>query len=123
MPALAKSGDIILCNDSGALIGAVAYMPPFSERDEFFDESWALIRMLVVPPDQRGKGIGRILTQACIERARRNGVATIGLHTSPMMQAALSLYLDLGFEYVREAPAETTFPYAVYALSLIGIDT
>lgn len=118
MSALANIGDIILCEDAGTLIGAVAYMPPFSERDAFFEQSWALIRMLVVAPDQRGRGIGRLLIEACIDRARRNSVATIGLHTSPMMETALSMYLRLGFEYVRDAPSETTFPYAVYALNV-----
>jgi ribosomal protein S18 acetylase RimI-like enzyme len=74
--------------------------------------------MLVVDPRARGKGIGRSLTEACIERARRDGASAISLHTSPAMEAALALYLKMGFELERPVPDRFGVPYGVYLLRL-----
>ena len=74
--------------------------------------------MLVVDPQQRGAGVGRALTQACIDRAERDGSAVIALHTSPIMTVALPLYLRMGFELVRDAPPICGVPYAVYLKAL-----
>jgi ribosomal protein S18 acetylase RimI-like enzyme len=54
-----------------------------------------------VHPDARGRGRGRLLTLACVERARTQGAATLGIHTTPAMTAACALYERLGF---RRAP-------------------
>jgi GNAT superfamily N-acetyltransferase len=35
----------------------------------YFDPAWPIIRMLVVEPSARGFGVGRRLTEACIDRA------------------------------------------------------
>ena len=45
----------------------------------------------------RGKGVGKALTQFCIERARKLGKARIVLHTTLMMQTAWAMYERLGF--------------------------
>ena len=60
--------------------------------------------MLVVDPAARGRGLGRLLTEECIRRARRDGAGAIALHTSPIMQVALAMYLRLGFVLLRDAP-------------------
>jgi hypothetical protein len=49
-----------------------------------------------------------------ISRARRDGSAVIALHTSPFMTVALSMYLRMGFERLREGPAIFGAPSAVY---------
>jgi ribosomal protein S18 acetylase RimI-like enzyme len=116
---LARHAEIIVAEDGGRLIGAVAYCPPGSEpRAEFFEPDWPIIRMLVVAPDARGKGVGRRLTEACIERARRDGAQSISLHTSPAMAAALALYQRIGFRRVRALPDRFGVPYGLYRLDL-----
>jgi ribosomal protein S18 acetylase RimI-like enzyme len=74
--------------------------------------------MLVVDPAQRGKGVGRALTDECLRRARRDGASVIALHTSPIMTVALSMYLRMGFERLRDAPPIYGVPYAVYLKAL-----
>ena len=115
MSALADTGEIIVAEDASRLMGAVAYFGPNSvPRADFFEAEWPIIRMLVVDPAGRGKGIGRRLTDACIERARRDGAAVIALHTSPAMEVALAMYLRMGFRLEKKVPDRFGVPYAVY---------
>lgn len=101
---LAKAGEIIVAENDGQIIGAVAYVGPKQPKAEFFDPAWPVIRMLVVDPRARGKGTGRQLTEECIRRAERDQSPVIALHTTPIMTVALPMYLRMGFTRVREAP-------------------
>lgn len=83
---------------SGKVLGTVTYVPgpgPLAES-EGADE--AGIRMLAVVPEARGRGAGRRLVEACLERARTDGRRRVVLYTLPAMTAAHALYRDLGFE-------------------------
>jgi len=60
------------------------------------------IRLLGVAPAARGMGVGRALTEACIQRAREQGHARVVLHTTRAMQVAWSMYERLGFERAPE---------------------
>ncbi len=118
MAALAQSGDIIVAEHDGAIIGAVAYIPPGVSKAAYFDPAWPIIRMLVVAPNARGFGAGRALTDACIDRARRDGSPVIALHTSPIMTVALPMYLRMDFRKLRDAPPIHGVEYAVYLKQL-----
>ena len=121
MSTLSEIGEIIVAASQGRIIGAAAYVPPGRSKAPFFDQSWPIIRMLVVEAAARGNGVGRALTEACINRARRDRSAVIALHTSPIMSIALPMYLRMGFRRVKEALSLYGVPYAVYLkhLSLI----
>ena len=114
MSALAGPYEIIVAEDRGQVVGAVAYVGPDKEKAPYFDPAWPVIRMLVVDPVCRGVGAGRALTEACIDRAVRDKSPVIALHTSPIMTVALPMYLRMGFELVREAPPIRGVPYLVY---------
>lgn len=119
MAALAQQGEVIIAEEDGAIVGAVAYFAPgTSPRADFFEPEWPIIRMLVVDPAARGRGVGRRLTEECVGRAQRDGAAVIALHTSPAMAAALALYLKLGFELERRLPDRFGVPYGVYLMDL-----
>lgn len=115
---LSGSGEVIVAESDGQLMGGVAYVGPNFTKAPFFDPAWPVIRMLVVDPTCRGKGIGRALTDECIARAQRDGSPVIALHTSPIMTVALPMYLRMGFAKVREAPPLFGVPYAVYTKAL-----
>ncbi len=119
MPELAKTGEIIVVEDGGRIVGAVAYVGPKAPKAAFFDPAWPVIRMLVVDPAARGKGIGRQLTEECLRRAERDQSGVIALHTTPIMTVALPMYLRMGFVRVGEAPDILGVPYAVYVKPLV----
>ena len=56
------------------------------------------IRLLAVHPDARGAGVGKALTQACIDLAMKSENTQIILHTTDAMQVAWSMYQKLGFQ-------------------------
>ena len=116
--ALSASGEIIVAELQRKFAGAVAYFGPDSQKAAFFDQRWPIIRMLVVDPAFRGKGIGQALSDACIARARRDGAPVIALHTSPIMSVALPMYLRMGFAKAYDAPPIFGVAYAVYTKAL-----
>ena len=61
----------------------------------------ARIEDVVVDEAARGRGVGALLTNAAIDRARASGAKAIGLTSRPAREAANRLYIKLGFE-VRE---------------------
>jgi ribosomal protein S18 acetylase RimI-like enzyme len=73
------------------------------------DQTWELAKMAVAPA-WRGRGLGRRLTLAALERARTAGAAKLWLRTSPRLQAAGRLYRSVGFRRVRRHP----FPEDTY---------
>jgi GNAT superfamily N-acetyltransferase len=115
---LSASGEVIIADLQDRLAGAVAYFGPNSQKAAFFDQRWPIIRMLVVDPAFRGKGIGRALSDACIARAERDGSPIIALHTSPIMSVALPMYLRMGFVKAYDAPPIFGVAYAVYTKTL-----
>ena len=56
MPKLSENGEIIVAEDDGHIVGAVAYVGPQAPKAAFFDPAWPVVRMLVVDPAARGKG-------------------------------------------------------------------
>lgn len=118
MASLAQSAEVIVASSSDAIVGAVAYVGPGRHKAEFFKAEWPIIRMLVVEPAARGRGIGRTLTEECVRRAIRDDAKEIALHTSPVMKIALSMYLRMGFHWVSEAPSILGVPYGIYLKSL-----
>ena len=118
MSSLSECGELIIAEADGQIIGAVAYVAPHRPKPVFFATDWAILRMLVVEPAYRGHGMGRRLTQECIDRARRDGAPLIALHTSPIMQVALPMYRRMGFEFFCEVPAINGVPYGIYTKRL-----
>lgn len=58
----------------------------------------AWIEDVVVDGEARGKGVGRMLNEAALERARHDGASTVDLTSRPSREAANRLYKRLGFE-------------------------
>ena len=71
------------------------------------------MKRLFLLPSARGLGLGRTLTMAVIEEARRLGYRELRLDTLPTMDAAISLYAQMGFThiaaYYKPTPAGTIF--------------
>jgi ribosomal protein S18 acetylase RimI-like enzyme len=63
------------------------------------DDAW--LEDLYVDEDARGRGLGRALTEACIERARQRGCKRIQLDANERNDAAIALYEKAGFRAGR----------------------
>lgn len=118
MSALGRDAELIVAENGGRVVGAVAHVGPGRAKPDFFAPDWPAIRMLVVDPEARGGGIGRRLTEACIERARADAAPLIALHTSPIQAVALAMYLRMGFREQRPIAPIFGVAYSVYLLPL-----
>ena len=55
-------------------------------------------RLLAVDPTVRGMGIGKLLTNTCIKKAKDKNVSQMIIHTTMAMQAAWKMYENTGFK-------------------------
>ena len=55
-------------------------------------------RLLAVDPSARGGGIGKLLTNKCISKARDQKNAQVIIHTTKAMQIGWKMYENLGFK-------------------------
>ncbi|HEX6420606.1 MAG TPA: GNAT family N-acetyltransferase [Acidimicrobiales bacterium] len=83
----------IAIDDDGTVVGMatlVNFRIPTGRR--------AWIEDVVVDEAGRGRGVGRALTDAMVDRARELGCRTVDLTSRPARQAAHRLYQRAGFE-------------------------
>ncbi len=64
----------------------------------------ALLRILLVHPDGRGRDLGRRLVGTCLQFARGAGYERVRLWTNHPLAAARHLYLERGFRLLAEEP-------------------
>ena len=89
---------LVAVDASDRVLGAVTYVDgPGNPWAELEREDEAGFRMLAVAPDAQGQGIGRLLAEAMVARARAAGRRGIAIYTRPSMAAAHRLYESLGF--------------------------
>jgi ribosomal protein S18 acetylase RimI-like enzyme len=60
-----------------------------------------LVEDVVVSPDRQGKGIGRILLQALVDRASQQGISRLQLLADRNNDSALAFYEKLGWQSTR----------------------
>ena len=85
-----KGGAILIAEYKGEAVGTVGLVPGHG------DGVLELIKMSA-RSDIQGKGIGRALMDAAIEKAREMGASQIWLETNTSLEAALALYRKSGF--------------------------
>jgi GNAT superfamily N-acetyltransferase len=64
----------------------------------------AVLRVLLVHPDGRGRGVGGALVDTCVGFARTRGYAGMRLWTTDQQGAARKIYVARGFELTKAEP-------------------
>ncbi|AXK72902.1 GNAT family N-acetyltransferase [Lysobacter sp. TY2-98] len=76
-------------------------------------------RLLAVDPALQGRGVGKRLTQHCIDQARRDGRREVILHTTAAMKPAWAMYERLGFRRSEDLDfLQQGFPVYGFRLAL-----
>jgi GNAT superfamily N-acetyltransferase len=88
--------EVFRVRHEGQLIGAVRCC---------FPTSTCLVDQLAVDPDARGRGVGHLLLEHAVGRARRAGVTRVWAQVSPKLEAAHAVFLSLGFRDTCRLPA------------------
>ncbi len=114
-PDLLKISKGLVCEHQNEIVG-MAFLVPKGNPTEIFEADWSYIRMVGVHPDFGGIGIGKTLTQMCIDFAKSWDEKVIALHTSEYMNAARHIYESLGFKQIRELEPRYGKRYWIYKL-------
>ena len=99
-----SSAEVIVAELDGNIVGVVRLYPPSANAYSSSEVSiiWPEIRLLAVATEARGRGVGQALMDECLRRARTAGAIAVGLHTMPVMEAAVRMYERMGFIPVPE---------------------
>jgi GNAT superfamily N-acetyltransferase len=118
----AGSAEVLVAVDGGQLLGGVTFVPgPDNPYAEQLQEGEVGIRMLAVAPSAQGRGVGRALSVACIERARNGSARRVALHSTPWMKAAHRLYESLAFVRAPERDLQIS-PEVLLLSFVLGLD-
>jgi predicted N-acetyltransferase YhbS len=100
LDARARAGQLLVAEQAGQIVGTVTFYQEARAQGFGWPPGWAGLRALGVDPAARGHGVGRLLMEACLDRARRAGATVLCLHTAEIMAEAVSLYEAMGFRRV-----------------------
>ncbi|MBL0742597.1 GNAT family N-acetyltransferase [Chryseolinea lacunae] len=93
---------LVAVSDNGTLAGAVVY---FGDMQHYGsggtatqEKNAAGFRLLAVSNAARGQGVGKLLTNTCIGKAKEKHLGQLIIHTTNAMQTAWKMYESLGFK-------------------------
>lgn len=116
----ATATDVLVAVDGdGLLLGCVSYVRDHTSAfAEVEQPGEAGFRMLGVAMAARGRGVGRALVEACLERARSSRCTGIAIVTAPSWTDAQRLYLRVGFRRAPERDFEPVPGIRLWAYAL-----
>ena len=93
---------LVAVSNTSQICGAVVY---FSDMKQYGSGGTATLetnasgfRLLAVDPNFRGQGIGKLLSEKCINLAKASGKSQLIIHSTKSMQVAWKMYEKLGFK-------------------------
>ncbi|MGA2621739.1 MAG: GNAT family N-acetyltransferase [Thermoguttaceae bacterium] len=99
---IAPGGVIFILELDGEPVGCCALIPK--------DHQTLEVAKMAVTECHRGKGLGKMLLQACIEKAKWLGKKRLVLETNSVLGTAVALYRKVGFvELPRDAAPPSAY--------------
>jgi GNAT superfamily N-acetyltransferase len=93
---------LVVVSSKDEIAGAVVYfsdMKSYGSGGKAINEENASgFRLLAVDPLMRGSGLGKLLTNECIRKARINKHKELIIHSTKAMQTAWKMYENIGFK-------------------------
>ncbi|MGX7666433.1 GNAT family N-acetyltransferase [Flavobacterium pedocola] len=93
---------LVAVSSENIIVGAVVYFGNMqyygSGGTAPQEKNAAGFRLLAVDDTQRGKGVGKLLTLACIEKAKNQQLPQMIIHTTNAMKPAWKMYEAIGFK-------------------------
>lgn len=104
VPARADEGEVLVAVDdvTGQVLGSVVFVLPGSRFAELSGPDEAEFRMLAVDPAAQGRGVGKALARACVDRAAAAGRTGVVICARSFASRAQRLYAGLGFARLPE---------------------
>jgi len=84
---------LYICDGAGAEVGTVTAW----HNADFPERNWGRVHWVAIVPAHQGRGLGKPLLGACLQRLLELGYEGAYLTTSPPRVAAINLYLRFGF--------------------------
>ncbi|WP_439554802.1 GNAT family N-acetyltransferase [Dyadobacter sp.] len=89
--------EVVVAESNGQLVGAghVRILPakPYNQFDRY-----AFLGFMYVVPEQRGKGINRLIIKKLVEWARQKGLPEVRLQVYDANKSAVAAYEKVGFK-------------------------
>lgn len=97
-----KSGNRItyVCKNNDDFIGEISLVKDMNDSDYTIPEQRVYISHLVVKPEYRRQGIGKLLVDYITEKAKELGYTEMSIGVNLDNYPALKLYIDSGFNKV-----------------------
>ncbi len=93
---------LVALSEDAEVLGGVVYFGDMAQYGSggraTLEKNASGIRLLAVRKDMRKSGVGKALTQACLDIAQQSCNRQVILHTTQAMQVAWGMYLRFGFE-------------------------
>lgn len=94
---------LVVVSASGKIDGAVLYIGDMqyygSGGTATQEKNASGFRLLGVDPSTRGQGVGKLLIEECIRKAREKNQKQVIIHTTKSMKTAWKIYENMGFKH------------------------
>lgn len=85
-------GYLFLASENGVIVGSAALV---NEHDGIYE-----LAKMAVDPIARGKGIGKILIERCLQKTKEIKAKKILLYSNSQLTTAISMYKKYGFVHI-----------------------
>ncbi|HRV56357.1 MAG TPA: GNAT family N-acetyltransferase, partial [Mangrovimonas sp.] len=86
----------------GKIIGGAGIAPL-----DNYDGNVCELQKMYFLPEARGLGLGKLMIETCLDKAREMGFESCYLETLPYMKAATKLYGNMGFDSLEKPMGNT----------------